>query len=516
MIQKNAIIIGSGAAGAWAAYGLRELRPLVIDVGYEPKRTYSEKDLTLDKLKKTPAEGLPILMGDNYSSLNNIFCDYLSPKLKTPLMDFLTRKPSEFKLQAENFSLISSFSKGGLGNGWGAGCYRYFEQDLEDFPFEYEDLLPHYNFLTKKIGISGQNDDLKPFYDSDYSLLKEIPLSSSLNSVYQRYLKKRESFNSKGFYWGYPRLAYKNYTNKGLDYYVPHNPAIYTPAFTINELIENKQIEYLNNRWAIDFKEDSGIVQLSVKNLADGKIEIYNTKKLVLALGAVQTGAFVLRSYKDYQTHLPILDNRVTYTPFFDLSLLGKKDLSSGSPMTIVYDKKHLKKRYQISFYNIGGILISDLINNFPVQAQAQMAFAKLILPSMFIAQTFYSDNINTDNYVTLTANNELKINYSKNNSDAIETDLISQMRKINLLSHKSLIQYPAPGNSIHYAGLLPMKNQPNGLYQCDKYGKLNQTQSVYVADAANFAFLPAKNHTFTIMANALRIAEHIKTLSKT
>ncbi len=42
--------------------------------------------------------------------------------------------------------------------------------------------------------------------------------------------------------------------------------------------------------------------------------------------------------------------------------------------------------------------------------------------------------------------------------------------------------------------------------YQTDSSGLLFGTRRVYIVDGACFSRLPAKNLTFTIMANALRI----------
>jgi choline dehydrogenase-like flavoprotein len=49
------------------------------------------------------------------------------------------------------------------------------------------------------------------------------------------------------------------------------------------------------------------------------------------------------------------------------------------------------------------------------------------------------------------------------------------------------------------------MSRRP-GRYQTDASGLLEGTKRVYVVDGACFPKLPAKNLTFTIMANALRI----------
>ncbi len=76
-------------------------------------------------------------------------------------------------------------------------------------------------------------------------------------------------------------------------------------------------------------------------------------------------------------------------------------------------------------------------------------------------------------------------------------------------MSSYSLVQYPEMGSSLHYAGLLPMADNPTK-FQTDRHGRLFGAQNVFVADAACFSALPAKNLTFTIMANAARIADDV------
>jgi choline dehydrogenase-like flavoprotein len=85
---------------------------------------------------------------------------------------------------------------------------------------------------------------------------------------------------------------------------------------------------------------------------------------------------------------------------------------------------------------------------------------------------------------------------------------MIRLFRRAGFISHPGLSQYPTPGNGIHYAGTLPMSATSARPYQTDLRGRLNGTQRVYVADASVFPVLPAKNHTFTLMANAMRVVD--------
>ena len=62
-------------------------------------------------------------------------------------------------------------------------------------------------------------------------------------------------------------------------------------------------------------------------------------------------------------------------------------------------------------------------------------------------------------------------------------------------------------GAGVHYAGTLPMSYDARpGTTAPD--GQLRDLHNVWAIDGSTFPFLPAKNLTFTLMANAARVAE--------
>ena len=61
-------------------------------------------------------------------------------------------------------------------------------------------------------------------------------------------------------------------------------------------------------------------------------------------------------------------------------------------------------------------------------------------------------------------------------------------------------------GASVHYAGTLPMTSR-EGAWTTRPDGSSRDFRNLHIADGATFPFLPAKNVTFTLMANAVRIA---------
>jgi len=61
-------------------------------------------------------------------------------------------------------------------------------------------------------------------------------------------------------------------------------------------------------------------------------------------------------------------------------------------------------------------------------------------------------------------------------------------------------------GASVHYAGTLPMADG-GGDFTTDRTGRCRPFENLLFADGSTFPSLPAKNLTFTLMANATRMA---------
>ena len=80
-------------------------------------------------------------------------------------------------------------------------------------------------------------------------------------------------------------------------------------------------------------------------------------------------------------------------------------------------------------------------------------------------------------------------------------------LRKLGCMVATGTVRVRAKGASVHYAGTLPMSNERKR-FATSKYGESHDFENLYIVDGSTFPFLPAKNITFTLMANAARIAD--------
>jgi choline dehydrogenase-like flavoprotein len=157
----DAIVIGSGISGGWAAKELCEkgLKTLVLERGRDVQhiRDYPtaplnpwDFDYRLDHTEKEKKE----------NPIRTAFSDAGT--------DLFFVKDSEHPyLQEKPFTWVRGYQVGGRSLTWGRQCYRLSDLDFEanlrdgvavDWPIRYKDLAPWYDYVENYVGISGQKE----------------------------------------------------------------------------------------------------------------------------------------------------------------------------------------------------------------------------------------------------------------------------------------------------------------------------------------------------------------------
>lgn len=502
----DVVVVGAGPAGVSSAWSLKNKKVAIVDVGFNAPDTFSR-------------EPFLNLVGNDFCGVENITNKSISPKLRAPLMRFITRAPDikEAQLQEDGFTSVLSYARGGLSNAWGAGVFEFNDKDLLDFPIKSQDLKEHYSELISMIGVSGSNDDdLSEVWGSRKELQAPLKLSPLATHFLERYNKNKNLFNENGFRVGRPRLAIltenkgerKAFSYDNTEFYVPNNSSIYHAGYTLNELIKSERVTYIAKSFVTHFEENDDGVCIYIKNSESGEYTQLKTKKLILAAGAIQSGAIVLRSYKDTNTQLPLLDNPISFLPIVFPKMLGtpaQRQYFGGAELNIYWERDAHLPSVQASFYSLAGVMRSDLVREFPFVWTGNMWAMREISPAIGVAQFFYPDTVTKDNYLLLQTAGHLRVNYRSNRKNDVEVGFCKALRSSGCIAFPFLAKRPVAGSSIHYAGTLGMGVDQR--YSTDVTGLLRNTKNVYAADASTFPRLPSKNLTLTIMANAMRIA---------
>ena len=517
------IIVGSGPAGVAAALecSTNGIKPLLLDVGGEKNNSSMIKGNLYAYRKQHDC--FTLLIGEKFQRLSNLTNEKPVPlKLTAPNMEYVTRDAQRFSpIEERDFHAIQSFTTGGLANAWSAGLYRYNDHDLEAFPFQQNDLAPYFDTLTQEIGISGTDDDLTPFFGSTAFLQPPLTLPNNAKKLYRRYQRKRDAFHRFGFYLGHPRVCVLSKAKDGrppCDYsnmeFWQDLPYIYTPLMTLERLVDGNKVIYRKGVLVTSWREVSDGIWIECIQTKTGQPIRFKAKKLILAAGAINTAKIVLRTYQDFHTKLPLLDNPTLQVPFILPSSVGHRLEIDGFglvALNLIWDSIPFNCIAQGTILELTSLMRADFFADLPFSAAANLTFIRYLSPAMVGMQLFFPGSMQRPSLLSLQKNGHLHIQGRPNTIDLTKIQgLLRHFRRLGAWSHPWLVKKVPTGYGIHYAGTLPLRFSPVRYYECDPFGRLYGTQHVFVADSSGFPMLPAKNMSFTMMANAMRIAHFV------
>lgn len=171
----DAIVVGSGISGGWAAKELCEkgLKTLVLERGRDVKHIQD-----YPTMNKAPWEF-------DHRGVNSqeVEENYYVQK-KTYAFDegtrhfFVNDKENPYTTpEDKEFRWIRGYQVGGRSLTWGRQSYRLSEMDFEanakegiavDWPIRYKDIAPWYDYVEQFVGISGQKEGLDQLPDSKF------------------------------------------------------------------------------------------------------------------------------------------------------------------------------------------------------------------------------------------------------------------------------------------------------------------------------------------------------------
>ncbi len=173
--KYDAIVIGSGITGGWAAKELTEkgLRTLVLEAGRPivPEKDYVEHIPRWDMSFRGMRDRKKLLRDQPIQSL----C-YACEETNSQFFVKDTEHPYTTD-PGKPFRWIRGRQVGGRSIMWGRQCYRWSDLDFEanlrdgtavDWPIRYADLAPWYDYVEDFIGISGEALGLPQLPDSKF------------------------------------------------------------------------------------------------------------------------------------------------------------------------------------------------------------------------------------------------------------------------------------------------------------------------------------------------------------
>jgi len=514
------IIIGSGPAGYAAAMSNPGQDVLVLDPGFAAAPSTDAGGTSLLAAKRAGQVDAEAIIGAGYESLHNLHGEYLSPKLKGPLMRFITSGAQAWTpVRSSSFVAQLSLARGGLANAWGAGAFRYNSAELAAFPFDPAELGPHYRELIEQIGVTGAPDDLEPTFGSVAGHLPAPEPNAAGRDLFARYARHRRWLHRQGLRVGLPRLALLSrehrgrpaYRYDGMEFFRPHEVSIFNPGQALLGLVSSGRVRYRPGIVAERFEADAEGVCVFGREVGSGGPVTLRARRVALAAGALNSARIVLASAHDHVSRVPVRDNLLSFVPLLDPRRIGATHDENCLPAqaVLVLGGPTAAEAVQMTFYGLNTTLWGDVAFDLPLPAWGLPAAVRALVPALRILQIFYPDTGPAAGHCRLGSDGALEIDYAPAPRGRLERTALRLMRRLGYLGHPALCKYPPPGSCFHYAGTLPMRRQP-GAHETTPEGALAGCPRVFVLDAAIFPELPSKNLTLTIMANSRRIAAGI------
>lgn len=190
--EYDAIVVGSGISGGWAAKELSQkgLKVLMLERGRNIEHIKDYVNAHKESWDY-PHRGLPTMQSKAENPI--LAREYTLNEMTAGMWANAKDHPYT---EAKRFDWFRSYQMGGRSLLWGRQSYRWNEEDFlanqkdgiaVDWPIRYKDLAPWYDYVEKFAGISGSIEGLDVLPDGEF--LPPIPLNIVEKDVAKRIQK---------------------------------------------------------------------------------------------------------------------------------------------------------------------------------------------------------------------------------------------------------------------------------------------------------------------------------------
>jgi choline dehydrogenase-like flavoprotein len=531
--MSTIVVVGSGPSGVHFAETLLELghRVTLVDVGRtKPSPVAPEADF--DGLKETLGDPAEYFLGADGRGI--VFPDgrdrYFS---QPPSKDYVFARHDELPVDARNFEPVTSFAAGGLSEAWTAGSYALNDAELADFPFDPRALDAHYTTVARRIGIAARRDDLARFTPWLDDYLEPVEPDAHTQHLLRRYERRGAALNGRlGFYLGRSRVAMltrdrddrRACTQLGRCLWGCPSESIYSASSTLRKLAKQPRFRYLGGRFVTHFTYEGETITGFAARTASGGVEHVRGDLYALAAGTLCSSKIFLDSlYRGSGTvfELPgLMDNSQAMVPFLSLGRLGLPVSTHAyqlHQLALGIEQQRPEEYVHGQITTLKAASIHPIVQSLPFDLRTALRVFRFAHAALGAANVWLPDRPSAANVVTIRPQpgadaTDLVLRCAPPSAERFGAPLRTVARALRALGcfvPPGMTKILPRGASIHYAGTLPM-TRTRRRFACMPSGRSHDFRNLYFADGVSFPFLPAKNLTFTLMANAVRVAEAV------
>jgi choline dehydrogenase-like flavoprotein len=516
-------VVGSGPAGVSAAWALlaRGAEVTLVETGFtiEP-----EREALVEKLAATKPEQW--VSADVERIKEGMDPTEAGVVLKRIFgSDFPYRGTDEhLGTKYEGTGLRPSLARGGLSNVWGAAMLPYTAADMAGWPVTAQELAPHYAAVTKFTGLAGQRDDLEALFPLHHPDPAPLPMSRQARRLWSRLERYRSKLGTEGMHFGASRLAVRAARPPdiagciccGLCMYGCPWGYIYNSAATLREMRKNPRFHYTPGIVVTGVGEKENAVTLH--GYREGSREPWQVTgdRAFLAAGVIPTTQLLLAARSLYERPVWIRDSQYFLFPL--LSWQGEAGVEREALHTLsqifleILDPKVSPHTVHLQLYTYSD-LIADGIRAALGPLGRRWLVQRLAERTMIAQGYLHSDHSGRIRMALQKSGEQVQVLLKAElNPETprmvrrVLRKLLGQTMRLGMAPGIPQLQLTQPGRGYHSGGSLPMRAQPGEL-ETDTLGRPHGWQRVHAVDATVLPTIPATTITFSVMANAHRIA---------
>src|SRR5690242_11331529 len=169
----DAIVIGSGISGGWAAKELCEhgVKTLVLERGRDVKHLIDYPTMAKDPWDLPHRNDLTVKQQEENPVVSKCYA------FREDAMHFFVKDKEHPYIQEKPFDWIRGYQVGGKSLTWGRATQRWSNFEFTapdrfgyglDWPIRYNDVAPWYSHVEKFIGICGNKDGIEAMPDGEF------------------------------------------------------------------------------------------------------------------------------------------------------------------------------------------------------------------------------------------------------------------------------------------------------------------------------------------------------------
>jgi choline dehydrogenase-like flavoprotein len=540
----DAIVVGSGISGGWAAKELCEkgLKTLVLERGPMVQHIKDYPTATMVPWDFPHRNQITEKMRDEQHIQIRGFCNEYNSHF------FVNDKEHPYE-QVKPFDWIRGYHVGGRSLTWGRQCYRWSELDFEanandgfgiDWPIRYKDLAPWYSYVEKFVGVSGSVEGLPQLPDGEFLPPMEMNcleqhISSSIRNTFpeRRMIIGRVANLSRGLNERGP-CQYRNACDRGCPFsgYFSSNSATLPAANATGNLTIRPNSVVAEVIYDKENKRASGVRIIDAETLQS---EEFYARIIFLNASTIGTTFILLNSISDEfpnglgngsgQVGHNLMDHHYrvgasgAYDGFKDQYFYGRRPNGIYIPRFRNLNDKTKRSDYVRGFGYQGGAWRGRFTGSDKIGAELKEEASGLGDWTMWLGS--WGEQLpDYDNKVTLSKDKKDKWGLPlveidcefKENELAMRKDMMNSAAEMldsaglkNISTFDDTKSYP--GLCIHEMGTARMGKDPKTSV-LNKWNQMHEVKNVFITDGACMTSSACQNPSITYMALTARACD--------